>query len=112
MKALLTLSALFVALSLSACGDKHQTYAVDALEQAQANAIANAPKAETIKFDDENTAKAGTATTDAAAPADATTATAEATAAPATADTTATAEAAKTEQSATATATAETKTSQ
>lgn len=111
MKALLTLSTIFIALSLSACGNKHQTYAVDALEQAQANAIANAPKAEPIKFDDENAAKAGTAATDAAAPADATTATAEATA-PATADTTATAEAAKTEQSATATATAETKTSQ
>lgn len=87
MKALLTLSALFVALSLSACGDKHQTYAVDALEQAQANAIANAPKAEAIKFDDENAAKAGTTTTDVAAPA--TGATAEATA-PTTADTAAT----------------------
>lgn len=109
MKALLTLPALFVALSLSACGNKHQTYAVDALEQAQANAIANAPKAEPIKFDDENATKAGTATTDAAAPADATTATAEATA-PATADTTATA---TTEQPAnTATATAEATTSQ
>lgn len=104
MKTPLTLSALFIALSLSACGDKHQTYAVDALEQAQANAIANAPKAESIKFDDENSAKVGattTNTTDTATPANTATATTEAT------------EPATTEQSTdTATATAETKTNQ
>lgn len=83
MKALFALSALFLTLSLTACGGGHGTKAVEVVEAAEANAKALAPTAEPIKFDDENLPKMGesaatstdttatdtAATTDTAAPA-------------------------------------------
>lgn len=53
MKAQLVGSMLVAALVLSACGEKHEkVYAVDKVEEAQAAALAKAPKAEEIVFDD------------------------------------------------------------
>lgn len=77
MKALFALSALFLTLSLTACGGGHGTKAVEVVEAAEANAKALAPTAEPIKFDDENLPKMGeaaatstdTTATDTAAPA-------------------------------------------
>lgn len=67
---LLTITLL--CLGLSACGDEHghgHVHAVDAIEEAQTAALAKAPKADPIKFDDEHLPRAGsttqTATTDA-----------------------------------------------
>lgn len=53
MKAQLVGSMLVAALVLNACGEKHEkVYAVDKVEEAQAAALAKAPKAEEIVFDD------------------------------------------------------------
>lgn len=66
MKSYKAYAAVLAAVLLTACGDKHPAvHAVDKLEEAQANAIAKAPKAEEIKFGDEGQ-KVATSTTDAA----------------------------------------------
>lgn len=88
MKKYAVLASTLLALTLTACGDKKQhVYAVDAVEVAQANAIANAPKAEPIKFDDEGTAPPAPASEAPAKDANTATATAEAPATTAPADT-------------------------
>ncbi len=65
-KILISLLAISV---LTACGNDHheKMHAVDAVKLAEQNALANAPVAEPIKFDDEGMPKMGsTATTDTA----------------------------------------------
>lgn len=79
MKKYSVIASTLLALALTACGGKHDhVYAVDALEEAQANALANAPKAESITFNDEKSSVA-TATENVATQSN-DTATAEATA--------------------------------
>lgn len=69
MKTVFALSALCVALSLTACNKHHGTHAVEMLETAEAEAKAKAPAVKPLKFDDENAPKAGStaAATDPAA---------------------------------------------
>lgn len=63
MKKYFVIASTFLALALTACGGKHdQVYAVDALEEAQATALANAPTAEPIVFGDEDKSSVSTAT--------------------------------------------------
>lgn len=63
MKKYSIIASTLLALALTACGGKHdQVYAVDALEEAQANALANAPTAEPIVFGDEDKSSVSTAT--------------------------------------------------
>lgn len=53
MKAKLFTAIISTSLLLSACGGSHNNpKAVDKLEEAEANALAKAPKAEEVKFDD------------------------------------------------------------
>ena len=52
MKAKLFTAIISTSLLLSACGGHNNPKAVDKLEEAEANAIANAPKAEEVRFDD------------------------------------------------------------
>lgn len=53
MKAKLFTAIISTSLILSACGGSHNNpKAVDKLEEAEANALAKAPKAEEVKFDD------------------------------------------------------------
>lgn len=52
MKAKLFTAIISTSLLLSACGGHNNPKAVDKLEEAEANAKANAPKAEEVKFDD------------------------------------------------------------
>lgn len=55
MKKYCIIASTLLAVALTACGDKkEQVYAVDAVQEAEAKAIANAPKAEPMKFDDEH----------------------------------------------------------
>lgn len=52
MKAKLFTAIISTSLLLSACGGHNNPKAVDKLEEAEANAIANTPKAEEVRFDD------------------------------------------------------------
>lgn len=52
MKAKLFTAIISTSLLLSACGGHNHPKAVDKLEEAKSNAIANAPKSEEIRFDD------------------------------------------------------------
>lgn len=52
MKAKLFTAIISTGLLLSACGGHNHPKAVDKLEEAKSNAIANAPKSEEIRFDD------------------------------------------------------------
>lgn len=54
MKVQFVAATLAAAALLSACGNKHEgVHAVDKLQEAEAAALAKAPKAEEVKFDDE-----------------------------------------------------------
>lgn len=60
MKAKLFTAIISTSLLLSACGGDHaHPKAVDKLEEAEANAKANAPKAEEVKFDDHGQSTMG-----------------------------------------------------
>ena len=65
MKFFAVTASMAAVLALSACGNNHEkVYAVDRVEEAQAAALANAPKAEEVVFEDEG---APTMTTETAA---------------------------------------------
>ncbi|OAV32438.1 hypothetical protein [Moraxella catarrhalis] len=65
MKIFAVTALAFVTLMLTACGHGHEkVHAVDRVEEAQAAALANAPKAEEVVFEDEG---APTMTTETAA---------------------------------------------
>ena len=71
MKIFAVTALAFVTLMLTACGHGHEkVHAVDRVEEAQAAALANAPKAEDMVFGDEGVSKMTTETAQADASAD------------------------------------------
>lgn len=67
MKIQLLVAALAAATLLSACSKGEHVHAVDKVQEAEAAALAKAPKAEEVKFEDEGQAPVATATTEPAA---------------------------------------------
>lgn len=71
MKIFAVTALAFVTLMLTACGHGHEkVHAVDRVEEAQAAALANAPKAEDMVFGDEGVSTMTTETAQADASAD------------------------------------------
>lgn len=71
MKIFAVTALAFVALMLTACGHGHEkVHAVDRVEEAQAAALANAPKAEDMVFGDEGVSTMTTETAQADTDAD------------------------------------------
>ncbi|MPY08880.1 hypothetical protein [Moraxella catarrhalis] len=71
MKIFAVTASAFVALMLTACGHGHEkVHAVDRIEEAQAAALANAPKAEDMVFGDEGVSTMTTETAQADASTD------------------------------------------
>lgn len=71
MKIFAVTALAFVALMLTACGHGHEkVHAVDRVEEAQAAALANAPKAEDMVFGDEGVSTMTTETAQADVSAD------------------------------------------
>lgn len=61
MKIQLLVAALAAATLLSACSKGEHVHAVDKVQEAEAAALAKAPKAEEVKFEDEGQAPVATA---------------------------------------------------
>lgn len=73
MKIFAVTALAFVTLMLTACGHGHEkVHAIDRVEEAQAAALANAPKAEDMVFGDEGVSTMTTETAQADASADVT----------------------------------------